>query len=85
MKIKVKVTPNFKINKIVSFKENILFIKISKPPIDNKANLELIKFLEETFSVKGIKIVYGERGKDKLIEIPIDEKIFFEKLREILN
>ncbi len=84
MKIKVKVAPSSKVNKIISFKESILFIKISKPPIHNKANLELIKFLEETFSVKGIKIVYGERGKDKLVEIPIDEKLFFEKLREIL-
>lgn len=85
MKIKVKVSPNSKINKITSYKESTLFIKISKPPIDNKANSELIKFLEETFKVKGVKIVYGERGRDKLVEIPIDEKTLFEKIKEILN
>lgn len=85
MKIKVRVSPNSKINKIISYNNNTLFIKISKPPHMNKANLELIDFLEETFLVKGVKIVYGERGKDKLIDIPIDEKDFFKKLGEILK
>lgn len=85
MKIKVKVSPYSKINKIVSFKDGILYIKISKPPIENKANLELIRFLENTLQVKGIKVIYGERGKEKLLEIPIDEKSLFEKIKEILN
>ncbi|MCX8094904.1 MAG: DUF167 domain-containing protein [Caldisericia bacterium] len=85
MKIKVKITPNSKINKIVLFKESTLFIKISKPPINNKANSELLKFLEDIFEVKGVKIIYGERGREKLIEIPIDENSFLEKIKMILN
>jgi uncharacterized protein (TIGR00251 family) len=85
MKVKVRVTPNSKINKIVSFENNILFIKISKPPILNNANSELIEFLEKTFLIKGIKIIYGHRGKDKLLDIPIDENIFLKKLSEILK
>ncbi len=85
MKIKVRVSSNSKINKIIFYENNTLFIKISKPPHMNKANLELINFVEESFSVKGAKIVYGERGKDKLLDIPIDEKEFFKKLKEILK
>lgn len=85
MKIKVKISPYSKTNKIISFKDSTLHIKISKPPIENKANLELIRFLEDTFKIKGVKIVYGERGREKLLEIPIDEKSFFEKIKEILS
>lgn len=85
MNLIVKVTPNSKKNSIKDYKENILYIKISKPPIENKVNNELVKFLEEMFDVKGVKILSGLKRKDKIIYIPIDENILKEKIKKFLK
>ena len=71
MKLKVKITPNAKKNEIKSFKEEILYVKISAPPIGGKANRELLKFFEKIFKVKNIKIVSGEKSRLKIIDIPL--------------
>lgn len=85
MVIKVKVTPNSKKNSIRGFFDNILYLKISKPPSDNKANEELIKFLEEIFLVKGVKIVSGEKTREKLISLPLDMESFSKKIKQFLE
>ncbi len=71
MKLKVKITPNAKKNEIKGFKEEILYVKISAPPIGGKANRELLKFFEKIFKVKNIKIVSGEKSRLKIIDIPL--------------
>jgi len=81
----VKVTPNSKKNLIKEYRNNILYIKISKPPIENKANEELIKFLEDILNIKGIKIISGLKNKNKLLFIPLEEKILKEKIKKLLG
>jgi len=81
----VKVTPNSKKNLIKEYRNNILYIKISKPPIENKANEELIKFLEDILNIKGIKIISGLKNKNKLLFIPLEEKILKEKIEKLLG
>jgi len=81
----VKVTPNSKKNLIKEYKNNILYIKISKPPIENKANEELIKFLEDILNIKGIKIISGLKNKNKLLFIPLEEKILKEKIKKLFG
>ena len=71
MKLKVKITPNAKKNEIKGFREEILYVKISAPPIGGKANRELLKFFEKIFKVKNIKIVSGEKSRLKIIDIPL--------------
>ena len=85
MNLIVKVTPNSKKNLIKEYKNNILYIKISKPPIENKANEELIKFLEDILNIKGIKIISGLKNKNKLLFIPLEEKILKEKIEKLLG
>ncbi|HPB33509.1 MAG TPA: DUF167 domain-containing protein [Caldisericia bacterium] len=85
MNLIVKVTPNSKKNSIKEYKNNILYIKISKPPIENKANEELIKFLEDILNIKGIKIISGLKNKNKLLFIPLEEKILKEKIKKLLG
>lgn len=85
MNLIVKVTPNSKKNLIKEYKNNILYIKISKPPIENKANEELIKFLEDILNIKGIKIISGQKNKNKLLFIPLEEKILKEKIEKLLG
>ncbi|HQL66443.1 MAG TPA: DUF167 domain-containing protein [Caldisericia bacterium] len=85
MNLIVKVTPNSKKNLIKEYRNNILYIKISKPPIENKANEELIKFLEDILNIKGIKIISGLKNKNKLLFIPLEEKILKEKIKKLLG
>ncbi|NCC70117.1 DUF167 domain-containing protein [bacterium] len=70
MILKVKVIPNSKEEKI--YQENGIYkIKLKKPALEGRANLELIKFLSKEFTIKkgNIKILKGEKTRDKIIEI----------------
>jgi len=68
---KIKVIPNSKINKIVKQTDNYLKIKLSAPAHEGKANLALIKFLSQELKIakNKIKIIKGEKSREKLIQI----------------
>ncbi len=68
--IKVILKPNSPKNKIKGFdsERNAYRIDIKSPAQDNKANLELIKFLSKSLNKK-IKILRGLKSKEKLIKI----------------
>jgi hypothetical protein len=74
--LSVKLVPNSSFNKIVDFTEEYVRIKISTPPIENRANKELISFCSDLFSVNKskISIVSGEKSKLKKVLIK-DTKI----------
>ena len=67
----VRLTPNSSFSKIVDYTEEYVRIKISSPPIENKANKELITFCSDLFDVNKskISIVSGEKSKLKKILI----------------
>lgn len=70
--IKIRVTPRAKKTEITeTLADGTLKIKLKSPPVDGKANEELIKFLSEYFSVpkNKITILKGEKGRNKKIEI----------------
>ena len=55
----------------MGFRQGVLWIRISAPPIRGKANARLIEILADKLSIpkKGIRLLRGERSKDKLLEI----------------
>lgn len=67
----VKVHPGANRNKITSFSDGILYVKISAPPDKGKANLELIDFLSRSLGVSksSITIIKGTTTRNKLISI----------------
>ena len=71
MKIRVKVKPNSKCQKVEQSEEGTWIVRVKSPPIDGKANQELIKLLAKNFKVpqKQITIKAGLSAKSKLIEI----------------
>ena len=71
MYIKVKVITRAKKFEITKVGENCLKVKLRSPPIQNKANSELIRLLASYYSVKksAIKIVDGKKCREKLVEI----------------
>lgn len=74
MKKQVKVKPNSKQQKIEEAPDGSLTINLKSPPVDGKANEELIKLLAEKFDVpkSKISIKSGLSSKNKLVEIDTD-------------
>lgn len=70
----VKVKPNSKHQSIKEEPDGSLTIHLKSPPIDGKANEELIKILAKKFAVpkSNIRIELGSSQRQKLIEIDID-------------
>ena len=84
----VKLVPNSSFKKIVDYTDEYIRIKISAPPIENKANKELISFCSEFFKVNKskISIISGEKSKLKKVlfkDTKLDELI--QKLMFVLD
>ena len=71
MKIQVKVKPNSKQQKIEKSADGSLIVRLKSPPIDGKANQELIELLAKQFKVSKSEIIIksGLSSKNKLVEI----------------
>ena len=64
--IKIKVKTKQKETKIISQTNEEIILAVKSLPIENKANLEIIKFLSKHFKFK-IKITHGLKSKNKVI------------------
>ncbi len=80
------VQPGAKKNELVGTYQNCLKVKLKAPPVDNKANKELKKFLAEKFDLKSSDILLegGQNSKKKLISIKI-KKNFLENKLSMIN
>ncbi len=69
-RIKIRVIPNAKKNRLIE-EPGRLKVYLTVPPIEGRANKELIAFLAESFAIKKsrIRVIFGEKSRDKLIEI----------------
>ena len=67
----IKLVPNSSFSKIVDFTDDFVRIKISSPPIENRANKEIIEFCSKLFDINKsrISIISGEKSKIKKIFI----------------
>ena len=77
MKIEVRITPNASKDEITGKAEDgRLRVRIQSPPVDGAANKRLIRFIAKTAGVakSKVRIVSGERSRDKALEIDGDEK-----------
>lgn len=56
-------------SEIVGLYNDTLKIKIKAPPVDGKANKEIISFLSETLNIaqKNIEILKGDKNKNKIV------------------
>lgn len=70
-KLSVQVKPNAKQQKIETGDNGELIVRLQSPPVDGKANAELIKLLAKTYGVRKsqINIKSGLTSKIKQVEI----------------
>lgn len=66
--IKLKISPNASKNEIIKTDEMVK-VKVTAQPIENKANKALVEFLSKNFKVpkSSIEIVKGKTSKEKTI------------------
>ena len=70
--LKIRVIPRAKKTEIIgTLADGALKIKLKAPPVDGKANEELVKFLSEEWCVtkSEINIIRGKTSRTKIIEI----------------
>jgi uncharacterized protein (TIGR00251 family) len=67
----VKVEPRSSRTMAAGLHGDALKVKLTSPPVEGKANEELIEFLSELLKVKkcDIKILRGQSSKQKVVEI----------------
>ncbi|MDO9575211.1 MAG: DUF167 domain-containing protein [bacterium] len=72
MRITVKVIPRAKKRDIRKQPDGSYKIKVLSPPIDGRANKEAIDIIAREFGVKlsRVRIISGEKAREKTIEIP---------------
>ena len=71
VKISVQVHPGAKKNAVVRFQDGVWHMKIAAPPVEGKANRELIEFLSEILGVNKSRITIekGTTSRKKLIAV----------------
>ena len=66
-----QIQPRSSRTEIVGFYGDAIKIRLNAPPVDGKANRELVRFLSETIGIpkSSIRIVCGQSGRRKLLEM----------------
>lgn len=73
MKLTVRVTPNATKSEVVSYKDEVLTVRLHASPHEGQANEELIRLLASFFHIpkSNLRLIRGMRGRVKILEIPI--------------
>jgi uncharacterized protein len=75
MIIDVKVIPNAKKREVIRDGPG-LKVKLTSPPVEDRANQELVEYLSHLLQVRKseVKILRGDKNRRKVVSIPIDEQ-----------
>lgn len=70
-RISVRVYPNAAKNEVAGFADGVLRLKIAAPPMQGKANRELIDFLSQILGVSKsrLAIIRGHASRSKVIVV----------------
>ncbi len=68
MNFKIKIKPGSGKQEIEKISKDEYRVCVKSRAEDNKANLELVKFLKKYFS-KDIKIIKGLKSRNKIVEV----------------
>ena len=73
MILSVLVVPNAHQSEIVGWQEGVLKIRLAAPPIEGRANEELIGFLAEFFDLapSTIDLLKGSASRMKRVQLPL--------------
>jgi len=79
----IQVQPRAKRNEVIGFENGILRLRIAAPPIEGKANKEVISYLSDVFDIpkSSIDMERGHTSKIKVIAISgLDREHIYERV-----
>jgi uncharacterized protein len=70
--LRIKVKPNARSSEILPGDDGVWLVRLKAPPVDGKANEELIRLVAEHFGVRRVDVTLrsGAASRLKLIQIP---------------
>ena len=83
MRVAIRVKPGAKKDAVGGRHGDALVVAVQAPPVEGKANEAVRKALAKAFGVRrqDVVIVAGEKGRDKVVELPDDQARLDELLR----
>ena len=83
----VKVIPNSSVSKIIDIADGALKIKLNSPPIENKANKEVVALLSKVLDIpkSSIELIFGDKNKLKTFSVPLTENEFKNKIAKVFE
>lgn len=83
MRVAIRVKPGAKKEAVGGRHGDALVVAVQAPPVEGKANEAVRKALAKAFGVRrqDVVIVAGEKGRDKVVELPDDQARLEELLR----
>jgi hypothetical protein len=81
-RLKLRVQPGAKANGVIGPFQGSLKVKIKAPPVDNKANKELLSYLASLLGMKPnrLQIESGQTGRLKIIVFSMEDEPRWELL-----
>ena len=69
--ISLRVTPGAKRNAVLAHTEGVWCIKIAAPPVEGKANDELVVYLSKLLGVRksNLSVLKGQTSRNKLVSV----------------
>lgn len=85
--IDLYVQPGAKISQVCGTHGDRLKLKISSPPVDGKANSEVVDFFASLLKLpkRDIEIISGDKSRNKRVKIHSNSKEIIEILRKLNN
>jgi uncharacterized protein (TIGR00251 family) len=70
-RLNLKISPNARVNEVVGIQEGIISIKIKAPPVEGKANIELVGYLGKLLDIpkSNVDIIRGHTSRNKTVEV----------------
>lgn len=69
--LRVRVQPRASRDEITGWREGVLSVRVTAPPVDGQANRAVVALLATTLRVppSTLSVARGERGRDKLVRV----------------
>ncbi len=70
-RIRVRLTPRSGRNEIAGWRDELLLVRVTAPPVDGKANAALERLIAKALGVpkRDVSVVSGARGREKSVAI----------------
>ena len=70
-RVSVWVRPNARRSEIADFQDGVLQVRVAAPPVEGKANKELVEFLSKVLGVSKSRLTIekGVNGRKKVVRI----------------